>query len=276
MKALYRSVGVSRQAVHQQAVRRAGFEGRLAELVVRADRLRRAHPGCGVEKMYYSLQPGFMGRDRFVDVFMGLGYRVKKHRNHRRTTYGSRAGYGNLIKGMSIGAPSTVWQTDITYMEAGGRFYYAVFIIDVYTKKIVGHRISDHMRASANMEALDAALKSHRPPVVHHSDRGSQYTCREYISRLEKLGTRISMASSAQDNAYAERVNRTIKEEYLQHWRAENLVQLRQQVRRAVGQYNSQRPHNALGRIAPEIFEKQWHGLENKPVITIFNNEINV
>ncbi|MEL7006951.1 MAG: DDE-type integrase/transposase/recombinase, partial [Bacteroidota bacterium] len=184
-----------------------------------AEVLRKEHPGCGVEKMYYALKPDFIGRDRFIDTFMAMGYRIVKHKNYRRTTRAGSMYYPNLIQGLQVRAPSTVWQSDITYIRIGERYHYAVFIIDVYTKKIVGYQVSDHMRAKANMLALKKALKGNRPPVIHHSDRGSQYTYKGYINLLTSKECRISMAESAQNNAYAERINRTIKEEYLKSWK---------------------------------------------------------
>ncbi|MGM0934980.1 MAG: DDE-type integrase/transposase/recombinase, partial [Bacteroidota bacterium] len=108
------------------------------------------HPGCGVEKMYYTLKPGFIGRDRFVETFIQLGYRLKRKKNYRRTTIAGKIYYPNKIKGLEINTPSVVWQSDITYYRVGDKFYYAVFIIDVYTKKVVGYRVSDHMRGTAN------------------------------------------------------------------------------------------------------------------------------
>ena len=171
MNQLYRTIGISKQAVHQYAKRQAVFDEKVMGLVMEADQLREDHPGCGVEKMYDTLRPDFMGRDRFVETFMELGYRLKRKKNFRRTTFSSHVSYPNLIKGMEVNAPSIVWQSDITYVRVGEKFYYAVFIIDVYTKKIVGHQVSDHMRASANIKALQMALKSTNAPQVHHSDR---------------------------------------------------------------------------------------------------------
>jgi len=225
--------------------------------------------------MYNSLQPDFIGRDRFVDLFMDLGFRVKIKKNYRRTTYASSMYYPNLIKGMKVNAPSTVWQSDITYIDVGGKFYYAVFIIDVYTKKIVGYQVSNHMRATANITALKEALKGNKPPLIHHSDRGGQYICKEYNDLLKMNNSKISMALSGQDNAYAERINRTIKEEYLDHWKPKTFEQLRQCVNKAVSHYNNKRPHNNIGKLSPVEFEKKWFNdsLFTKPVLTIFDNE---
>ena len=276
MNKLYRAVGVKKQAVHQYAIRQVHFDKQLSELIIRADKLKKGHPGCGVEKMYDILKPSFIGRDRFIEVFMQLGYRIKRKKNYMRTTYASKRYYPNLIKGLSIDSPSIVWQSDITYIRVGERFYYATFIIDVYTRKIVGYNVSDHMRASANMLALSMALRNNKAPQIHHSDRGSQYTSREYIALLKKNGADISMGLIAQENAYAERINRTIKEEYLSYWTPSNINDLRRMVKRAISNYNNKRTHKGLRKQSPTNFENKWNQLkENKrQVLTIFNDEI--
>lgn len=271
----YKSVGISKQAVHQYAKRQLDFDQKVEQLIIETDELRAAHPGCGVEKMYHILKPNFIGRDRFIELFMELGYRIKRKKNYRRTTYSSRVNYPNLIKGVTISSPSEIWQSDITYIQAGGRFYYAVFILDVFTRKIVGYKVSDNMRASANVSALKMALKGHPPPRIHHSDRGSQYTYKGYLSMLKEHNCSVSMGLTAQDNAYAERINRTIKEEYLDHWKPQSFNQLKRQMKKAVMNYNSKRIHNEIDRRTPTELEHQClnFGIDTKLKLTIFNNE---
>ncbi|MDW5288525.1 IS3 family transposase [Formosa sp. PL04] len=276
MNQLYQVVGISKQAVYQYANRQALFTDQLSQLILEADDLRLDHPGCGVEKMYQILNPSFIGRDRFIETMMSLGYRLKKKRNYKRTTISSKKYYPNLIKGLEINKPSGVWQSDITYLPLKEKHYYAVFIIDVYTKKIVGHQVSDNMRAEANMKALNMALKTNKPPEIHHSDRGSQYTYSRYIERLKNVNAKISMSLSGLDNAYAERINRTIKEEYLNYWKPQTFYQLKRCVKKAVDNYNSKRTHKNLPKMSPRTFEKYWYNLEpeNRPKMSIFNNEI--
>ena len=236
--------------------------------------MRQEHPGCGVEKMYYSLKPAFIGRDKFIEIFMGIGFRLKRPKNYRRTTYSVKNTYPNIIKGLLVKAPGVIWQSDITYIDAGGLCYYGVFIIDVYTKKIVGYNIGNHMRATANIAALQMALKAHPPPSIHHSDRGSQYNYKEYIEMLEGVGCKISMALTAQDNAYAERINQTIKAEYLDYWKPKSFEALKKYVHKAVYNYNHHRPHNHLRKMTPIEFEEKWAAGKIKPKIeiTIFDN----
>jgi len=276
LNSLYGVVGVSKQAVAQYDARQRAFDAKMARLVVEADELRGEHPGCGVEKMYDTLKPDFVGRDRFVEAFMALGYRLKRRKNYRRTTYASKVYYPNLIKGMEVNGPSVIWQSDITYLRVGDRFYYAVFIIDVYTKRIVGYSVSDHMRATANLRALKMALKGHGAPRVHHSDRGSQYIYKEYTDLLESSGCAISMAKTAQDNAYAERINRTIKNDYIELWKPKDFGQLKRMMKKAVNHYNTKRPHNGIGKMSPMDFERslQFKSTFELQTMTIFNNEL--
>ncbi|HZH68342.1 MAG TPA: IS3 family transposase [Chitinophagales bacterium] len=272
---LYKAICISKQAVHKYAREQNTYNCKLSELVKLAEDIREAHPGCGVEKLYETLKPDFIGRDKFIDIFMSLGFRIKRNKNYMRTTYSISNQYPNLIKGLLVNHPSHIWQTDITYIRVGERFYYAVFIIDVYTKKIVGYQVSDNMRASANIEALRKALKNHSAPLIHHSDRGGQYLCKNYLQLLEDNECQISMALSAQDNAYAERINRTIKEEYLHYWKPKTFDELKNQLKKAVSNYNRRRIHNHLNKMIPSEFEKAWDQklLEKIPEIIIYDNE---
>lgn len=256
MNQLYRTVGISKQAVHQYARRQDEFTQKVGNLILEADELRKAHPGCGVEKMYNTLKPNFFGRDKFIEVMMSLGYRLQKKRNYIKTTCRGHIYYPNLIEGLEVSGPSQVWQSDITYIRVKEKFYYAVFIIDVYTKKIVGYHISDHMRATCNVKALEMALRLNKPPDYHHSDRGSQYIYKAYVELLESNGVKLSMGKIAQENAYAERINGTIKNEFIERWKPKNYQQLKKQVKKAVTYYNSQRPHNHIGKMNPMQYEK--------------------
>lgn len=277
MNALYNVVGITKQAVHQYQKRHLIFDSKVEALLIEAQELRKEHPGCGVEKMYYTLKPDFMGRDSFIELFMGLGFRLKHKKNYRRTTFSGSVFYPNLIKGYKVTSPCTIWQSDITYIyiQSEDKFYYAVFIIDVYTKKIVGYQVSNHMRATANVKALNMALEKNAPPTIHHSDMGSQYTYKEYIAILKENNVCISMSASAQENAYAERINKTIKEEYLYYWNPSNFKELKKYVEKAVYQYNYKRVHNNLRKLSPIDFETMWfnNSLKNKPILTIFDEE---
>jgi putative transposase len=230
----------------------------------------------GVEKMYYTLCPDWLGRDKFISIFMELGYRVQTKKNYQRTTVPVHSKYKNLIQGMMVQGKNIVWQTDITYILIGDRYYYLVFIIDIYTKVILGFQASDHLRAEANLAALKMAINNSNGSLVwliHHSDKGGQYIEKKYIAFLERYGISISMGASAQDNAYAERINGTIKNEYLNYWQPKNLKELKLMLKKAVNHYNNKRIHNELpGKTTPVQFEKSLLDLssQKRPTVIIY------
>jgi putative transposase len=274
---LYTTLGVSKQAVFQNKKQQDVFEKNFSQLIDSVDLIRAHHPGCGLEKLYYSIEPDFIGRDNFIEFFMELGYRVKRPKNYRRTTYSSDKFYPNLINGLQIGSFGAVWQTDITYIEVGQKFYYAVYIIDIFTRVIVGYNISRTLKAESNLTALAMAVKKYNYPKIHHSDRGSQYTCTKYTTMLETHGSKVSMGKCAQENAYAERINLTIKDEYLKYKKMETYEDLVTINRKAVAHYNSKRLHNNLGRLTPNCYLEKLlkNEIKPKPILIIHDYENN-
>lgn len=277
MNQLYEMVGISKQAVWEYAKRQRVFEDRIQQLLVLVDELRENHPGCGVEKMYWTLLPDFIGRDRFVEILMDLGYRVWRPKNYTRTTIPASFQYDNLVEGMMITDINQVWQSDITFFRIRDQFYYMVFILDVYSRRIIGWRASGHMRATANLKALKQAIRLRQNrclgDLIHHSDRGSQYIDSEYTDLLRSVGAKISMGKKGSQNAYAERINGTIKNEYLQYWEIESLAQLKRKLNRAVKNYNTVRIHKELPeRMNPVEFEEKVINLAHneRPIETVF------
>ena len=250
----------------------------LHELLIQVDAIRSDHPGCGVEKLYQSLKPKTMGRDKFCEIFMSLGYRVVKHKNYQRTTIPGYIRYPNFIKGMSINRPYQVVQSDITYFSLNERFYYLVFIIDVYTREIIGYNVSDHLRASSNVKALKMALLKidNIHQLIHHSDRGSQYTSDEYLALLREKKVIISMGNSAQENAYAERINGIIKNEYLKYRNISSFQKLKLEVKKSVHHYNYHRKHRSFkNKFSPLEFKEKVLSLDAKrrPMAIIYAAE---
>jgi len=273
---LYRTVGVSKQSVQQAKKRQYSFDRELAELIVLADQLKEEHPGCGVEKMYYALRPSLMGRDKFCELFLELGYGVKRVRNYHRTTFSSGIYYPNIIEGMCVRRPFQVIQSDITYFHLHGEHYYLVFIIDVYTRLIVGYAVSDHLRTEANIRALEMAFQimDCEPwSTIHHSDRGSQYGSHTYTQLLTGQKIHISMGLVAWENPYAERINGIIKNEYLKGWVVRDYKDLKIKVAKAVNHYNEKRPHRAFKmKSTPMGFYKKLIDLptQERPTVNIY------
>jgi len=275
---LYRVIGVSKQAVNQHKKRLEEKCQRTFQLLEEVDMIRSEHPGCGVEKMYGMLQPYWLGRDRFIKLLMTSGYRVKKVRNYIRTTYSVSSNYyPNYIEGMQLTDINRLIQTDITYFMIGDKFHYITFIIDVYSRKIIVYAASNTMRVEANIRAMKMALQERKgmclDKLIHHSDRGGQYNAKEYINLLQVNKITVSMGKKAQDNAYAERINGIIKNEYLKYKTIKTYADLKRELRRSVRHYNAKRPHNSLAkRSTPIDFERNLLSLfrKKRPKVIVY------
>lgn len=275
MNAVYEISGVSKQACHKHIHSQQDWSEKLYELQIQVDEIRSIHGGCGLEKLYDTLKPAWLGRDKFISVFMNLGYRIRKKPNFIRTTIPSYIRYPNLIQGLLVWDKNRVWQTDITYFEVSGSFCYIVFIIDIYTKVIRGYHVGDHMRAEANLKALQMAFSEVKnvKGLIHHSDRGSQFTNIAYREALNAKGVHFSMGLIAQDNAYSERINGIIKNEYLDYKTINNLADLKREVKIAINHYNEKRIHRHLpGKQSPRTFETQLLHLstQNRPKVIVY------
>jgi len=269
--------GISKQAFHKYNQLKPDYSLQIQSLVNEADLLRQQHPGCGVTKIYDTLQPDWIGRINAIRLLYEYGFKLRRKINYRRTTLPVSSLYCNLIEGMIVNNKNQVWQSDITYYKVGSQFYYLVFIVDVYTRQIIGYHVSDNMRAEGNLKALTQAIEAQHSAdltgLIHHSDRGSQYISVEYIEALEDKGIWISVGKCAYQNAYAERINGIIKNEFLKGWSINNLIQLQRKVKTAVKYYNSKRIHRSLPKYqCPEEFARQLVHLttQNRPTVIIY------
>jgi len=262
---LYQAAGITKQGVWDHFRREQAQLEMIGRVVGQVDARREKHPGEGLQKMYWQIQPQGLGRDKFCRILMQLGYGVGRVKNPIRTTIAAHKVFDNLIEGRLVNGPNQVWQSDITYIKVGSRHYYLTFIIDVYTRRIVGYAASDNLRAEANINALQMALECYRETdlggLVHHSDRGSQYTDGRYLSMLRENGIIVSMGKKAQDNAYAERINGVIKNEYLAYRSLTSFSDLTRHTKQAVGDYNRVRHHGAIGGRSPVEYEAVWSEL---------------
>lgn len=260
MKQLYEMVNISKQG-HLSFIDRHSKEEQDNMLILSAIAgLRVLHPQMGAKKMYELLRPENIGRDKFITFAVANGYGVQRIRNFQKTTHSSRIyKYQNLINGLVVYDINNVWVSDITYFELGDTFYYLTFIEDVYSRRIIGSIAYPTLQAKANLYALNIALKtrgiSSYQSLIHHSDRGVQYTSNEYVKVLESRNIKISMCSSVYENAFVERVNGIIKNEYLNHWTINDYPSLKQKLKLAVYLYNNERPHWNLGKMTPLSFE---------------------
>jgi transposase InsO family protein len=277
MKDVYKVAGISKQAAHQYRSRSLQRATIAYQFFEQADKIRKDHPGAGCRTMAKDLRCKGWGRDKIEQLLLSNGYRLHYPVNYVRTTYSQTdVYYPNLIEGLELTEINRVVQTDITYYRAGEKFYYVVFLIDVYSRRIVGYAVNKNLEAEGNIKALKMLLKTRKgddlSKLIHHSDRGSQYIDQEYRQLLKDNGITLSMCKAAWENAYTERINRTIKEGYLDRWVIKDYKSLSRSVTKAVKHYNNKRTHKNIGDKSPVQFEKEVKNLpkEQRPKEKIY------
>ena len=187
-------------------------------------------------------------KEREIDEGLVISLVNRERRDHPRI--GGRKLYKMLKPELEPTSPNQIWVSDITYVRLESSFVYLSLITDLHSRKIVGHYCSDSLESLGCVEALDRALAdlpADRYPI-HHSDRGCQYCCHEYIDRLIARGLPVSMTEDnhCYENATAERVNGILKQEYGLHMAFRNIEQARRAIAQAVCMYNNRRPHMSL------------------------------
>ena len=163
----------------------------------------------------------------------------------------------NIIKGIRVNHPDEVWVSDITYLQTEQGNCYLNMITDAYSRKIVGYAVADNMETESMIKALKMAAGNKQYsdiPTIHHSDRGLQYCSQEYEIVTTKYDIRLSMTENSDpyENALAERMNRTIKEEFGMDRKLKTRQQVYQLIEESIFLYNNKRPHLALKMKTPE------------------------
>jgi len=268
MKELYQFLGISKQA-HWKYILNLENDLKNKDLLSRSMlHLRQLHPKMGSKKMYLVLMPEFLGRDAFIELYSKLELKLKRERSYIRTTFSSpSAKFKNLTANRVFRDINELWSSDITYFSIGvDQFLYITFIMDVYSRKILGYSVSTDLSATSCIAALKMALKCRNiksyDNLIHHSDKGTQYTSFAYTNLLTEFNIQISMCDSVYENTHIERVNGIIKNEYLAHNKIKSLAECQRTLSKAVHLYNTARPHWSLGGFTPESFENE---LKNIP-----------
>ena len=263
MNAVYRTVGITKQAFHQRMNRQLAFLDQRAQLEVIVHKIRRDHPRMSARSMYRMIKPSCMGRDRFEAWCHDLGLKVKIKRNFRRTTNSlGVTRFENLVTHREVTHVNQVWVSDITYYRINEQFYFLTFIMDQYSRRIVGFAVSKNLRTeNTSLQALHRALLNRQCQNLHglifHSDGGGQYYSKAFTATTRMHGILNSMAESVYENPYAERINGTIKNQYLKPYNPQSYSDLVRLTAKAVRMYNTQKPHSALKNLSPCEFENQ-------------------
>lgn len=231
--------------------------------------------------LHASLQEEFkkhnikLGRDKFFEILRKNGLLVKKKQRRTRTTFSYHHfhKYPNLIKELTVDRVNQVIVTDITYLYLRNRdsFAYLFLVTDLFSRKILGFKVSENLSAKSAVDALEMAINNMTEidDVIHHSDRGIQYCSHEYTGLLKEYGIRISMTENSDplENAVAERINKTVKEEFSENKQISfsNLREAKIMISQIVHFYNNERPHRSLEMFTPsmayqmnKILKRKW------------------
>ena len=255
--------------------------------------IRRRDPGIGGNKLWEMYRKRFgamntVGYNRFYDIIEKYGLKIRKAKRRVKTTDSSHEYplYPDLTRDYIPTSPCRLYVSDITYIpywldpETGAyRFCYLALVTDYYTKEIVGYKVAPTLEAKYAIEALNMALAHGSAydlsKLIHHSDRGMQYASYTYTDILKSNGISISMTESGnpKDNAVAERVNNTIKNELLSGMQFSRIDEVRAAVDAAVEFYNNERPHLSLDGMTPREaalcngeINKKWISYREKAI----------
>ena len=279
--------GVTRQAFYKRdegaLYQRLALEQFVVQFVLET---REKDPKIGTDKLWRMYQRRFsdeyrVGRDAFRSIIHERGLNLRRRMRAVRTT-DSRHNlptYPNLVKSVIPLRPNHIWVSDITYIEIedpsspqGYSFVFLTIIMDAYSKRILGWYVAPTLEAAYSIKALKMALKTlpegFSDTLIHHSDRGTQYASSAYINVLKANNIVPSMTENGnpKDNAIAERINSTVKNELLHGKTFSSLKQVAEALRIAVKFYNSERPHSSLDWHTPDEahqmqgeMKRHWH-----------------
>jgi transposase InsO family protein len=256
---------MSRQNYYAQRTERKRRAVNAEFVVALVQQERGVQPRLGTRKLYHLFKGEFaqagvkVGRDRMFEILREREMLVEpKISDYPRTTssYHCLPVFENLIKDQEVSQPNQVWVGDLTYLRTDEGFMYLALLTDKMSRKIVGYHCGDTLEAVGCVQALEMALKDMpegaRP--IHHSDRGSQYCCHEYVNRLVDRGLSISMTENnhCAENALAERMNGIVKGEYGLGQKFKTKANARLASAQTVNLYNTRRPHSSLDYRFPQ------------------------
>lgn len=257
-------MGYTRQYYYKQQKDAAKEEAKRQLVKQLVDKQRKRLPRLGTRKLYYMIKEELInqkikfGRDKLFALMREHGLLVKPQRRYIQTTMSKHwmRKWPNLIKDKVVSGPDEVWVSDITYIKTEQGNCYLNMITDAFSRKIVGYALDDNMETENMIEALKMACKQKvntSIATIHHSDRGLQYCSHEYGEMTLGNNIKRSMTENSDpyENALAERMNRTIKEEFGMNRRMLSKEQVKALVKESIDLYNNYRPHLALNMSTP-------------------------
>lgn len=272
-----RLFGKSRQAFYEQRNQdnEKGFEDALVLKLV--GEIRKELPRCGTDKLYFILKKKFVahgikiGRDKLYELLgrYGMLIRYRNRKPYTTNSYHHYKKYPNLIKNKSLDRAGQLWVSDITYIRKVNGFSYLSIITDAYSHKIVGYKLHPSLHSQGVIDALIMANKDAKKTkqLIHHSDRGIQYCCKDYVEMIEHFDIQLSMTEKGDpyENAIAERVNGILKYEFNLRQTFASHKQAEEAVDNAIKKYNELRIHDSCNRLTPMqaheengVLKKYW------------------
>ena len=255
--------GVSRATVYARQRPKPVDENdlRLSRLI---DEEYTRHPFYGTRKMVVFLKAAghTVNRKRAQSLMRRMGLAGMAPGPNTSRPHPGHKVYPYLLRGVPVVRPNQVWSTDITYIRLAGGFAYLVAIIDWYSRRVLGWRISNSMEAVFCVDCLEEALRAHGKPEIFNSDQGSQFTSEAFTGVLKRESIAISMdgRGRAFDNIFVERLWRSVKHEdvYLKGYAT--IGELMLGLAEYFTFYNGERPHQSLGQKTPEVVYRTAKG----------------
>ena len=274
---LYGMIGITKQAHYKRVKQQEKLAGITQEVINSALAIRREHKKMGCRKLYDEIKPEGIGRDRSEAILLSNGFRVKRKKSYRRTTYAGKKWYPNLISGLEVREINQLMVSDLTFIFLSKGHYYLTLVLDVYSRKVTGWSLSANMTteetvAPAYKMAIKDLTEEERQRLIFHSDRGSQYSSKEMEELHEYYLTTPSMGGKAWENAHAESLNGILKNEYIDfRHRDLTLPEAQRMIKKAIYLYNNERPHGSLKNRKPQEFINfvQQLTVEQRPVFKI-------
>lgn len=264
-------MGYSRQYYYKQEKDAAREESKKEKVKHFVDQQRKLLPRLGTRKLHYLIKDQLatsqlkFGRDKLFDLLREYGLLIKPQRRYIQTTMSKHwmKKWPNLVKGKVINEPDQVWVSDITYIKTEEGNCYLNMITDAFSRKIVGYAADHTMETESMINALKMAASERingEVKTIHHSDRGLQYCSKEYVELTGENNIQLSMTENSDpyENALAERMNRTIKEEFGLNRKLKSRQQVYDLIKESIVLYNQKRPHLALNMKTPdEVYNKK-------------------